>query len=575
MTFRTRPVLDRKHRPRWQDELRTQQLTVVGFAVAIALALGIFGAAAWNGYWEGHLRPVAAVGGTTFDRSDLDVRERILASEAAATVADLQSQLGGPRDQVIQQQIDALSLEMSSLSTTAAESLVDGAVLQARADEFGVSVTEEQLAAGLADRFTQPARVQANLILVSSLPDDAEADAEPTDEQVEAAREDAQAALERVEGGEEFTAVATEVSDDVSAPGGGALGWFGADDPAYGDYFEPLESAEAGDVVGPIEVEGGFAVLELVARREATAEGGLRDLLAQQGIDEQAYRQYLRGELLVESYRDHFEEQVVTSPAPQRRVAQIFIAPVTGPAVPQERARHVLVAPLPEEQDQSAATEEQWAAALEEAKEVASLVAEEDADWFEIAEEHSDDRGSGSRGGDLGWYDPAAPGFVEAFAATLAALDVGEISEPIRTDFGYHVIQKTGQRTSPQEQAAELVDRLRDHPGSFGEVAASVSEDAETARDGGELGWVARYQLAEPLEEAVFALEEVDEISDPVDQGTEGITIFQLLESSESREIEEERLTEIHRAGFDRWLEQEVRAPVEVWVDPQFASSAA
>ena len=43
MTIRSRPVLDRKHRPRWQDELRTQQLTVIGFAVAIAIALGIFG----------------------------------------------------------------------------------------------------------------------------------------------------------------------------------------------------------------------------------------------------------------------------------------------------------------------------------------------------------------------------------------------------------------------------------------------------------------------------------------------------------------------------------------------------
>ena len=61
MSFRSRPVLDRKHRPRWQDELRTQQLIVVGFALAIALALGIFGAAAWNGYWETHFSPVATV----------------------------------------------------------------------------------------------------------------------------------------------------------------------------------------------------------------------------------------------------------------------------------------------------------------------------------------------------------------------------------------------------------------------------------------------------------------------------------------------------------------------------------
>ena len=95
MSFRSRPVLDRKHRPRWQDELRTQQLIVTGFAVAIALAIGIFGAAAWSGYWDAHLRPVAAVAGTTYDRSDLDVRQRILVAEASAAITELQAQLGG------------------------------------------------------------------------------------------------------------------------------------------------------------------------------------------------------------------------------------------------------------------------------------------------------------------------------------------------------------------------------------------------------------------------------------------------------------------------------------------------
>ena len=58
--------------------MRTQQLIIVGFALAIALALGIFGAAAWNGYWETHLRPVASVEGTTFTQSDAATRARIL-----------------------------------------------------------------------------------------------------------------------------------------------------------------------------------------------------------------------------------------------------------------------------------------------------------------------------------------------------------------------------------------------------------------------------------------------------------------------------------------------------------------
>ena len=575
MSFRSRPVLDRKHRPRWQDELRTQQLTVIAFAVAIALAVGIFGASAWNGYWETHFRPVAAVAGSSFDRADLDVRERILTAETIAQITDLQAQLGGPRDQIIQQQIDSLSLRFNNLASEAASSLVDGAVLASRAEDFEVSVGDDELDAGVAERLTLPERVHASLVLIEALPEDAEPTDEPTDEQRAEAEAAAQEARDRVEGGEEFSAVATDVSDDFTASLGGDLGWFEAGDAAYGEYFDALADADEGDLVGPIETDRGSVLLQLVARREATTEGGLGDMLAQQGIDDATYRDYVRGVLLVDQYREYFESQIVVSPAAQQRVAQIFIKAVSDSVVPQERARHILIMPDPELDDQTQATDEQWEAALEEARTVQNLVQADGADWFAIAEEHSDDTGSATRGGDLGWYDPANPQFVTAFAATLASLDVGDVSDPVRTEFGYHVIEKTGERDGPQQQAADLVEELRADPDSFAATATQVSEDYETAQEGGELGWVAPYQLDKIQEDAVFGLTDVDEISEPVDAGADGITIYKLLESSESREIEDERLDEIRSSGFDRWLEDEVRAPVDSWLDPQYASSTA
>jgi parvulin-like peptidyl-prolyl isomerase len=577
MTFRTRPVLDRKHRPRWQDELRTQQLTVIAFAVAIALALGIFGAAAWNGYWEGHFRPVAAVAGTTFDRSDLSEREAILAAETIARFTDLQAQLsGGPRDQLIQQQMDGLSQRMSNISTAATDSLVESAVLASRADEFNVIVSDEDLDAGVAERITIPERVLARLVLINPLPADSEPDAEPTDEQREAAGAAADEARARVEAGEDFAAVAAEVSDDFTGGSAGMLGWFADDDAAYDEYFDALADAEVGTLVGPVETEGGYAVLELLDRLEATSEGGVGELLDEAGIDDAAYRQYVRDALLVEAYRTHFAEEVATSPARQQRVAQIVIAPLSGEAVPQVRSRHVLIAPLPDAADQAAATDEQWAAALAEAEEVRELLSAEGADWFEIAEERSDDPGSGARGGDLGWYDAAASPFVVEFTEALEGLEVGELSDPVRTAFGYHVIQKTAERESPQAQAAALVEELRSAPETFAATAARLSEDPETARGGGELGWVAPYQLDAQAEPVVFALTEVNEISDPVDLGAGGgIVIYQLLESAESREVEAERLEAIQGSGFERWLADEVKAPVRTWVDPLFASAAA
>jgi parvulin-like peptidyl-prolyl isomerase len=574
MSFRSRPVLDRKHRPRWQDELRTQQLTIVAFAVAIALALGIFGAAAWNGYWESHLRPVASVGTATFDQADLAERQAILTAEAVSEVTELQAQLtGGPRDQILQQQIDSLNQGFANVASMATQSLTDQAVLEDRAPSFDVGVSDPEIDDEVANRYTLPERVQASLILVEALPDDADAEDEPTEDDLAAAIDAAEAAKERVKDGEDFAEVATDTSDDFTAQSGGALGWFAKDDPAYAEYFDALDDAKEGDLVGPVEVDRGAAVLQLVERREATTEGGLQQLLQQAGITDASYRDYIRGVLLNDAFRDHFEDEVVTSPTAQQRVAQILIAPVSGSVVPQERARHILVQPDPELDDQAEATDEQWDAALTEAREVEELVNAPDADWWAIAEEHSDDSGSAERGGDLGWYDPANPQFVTAFAAELAALEVGDISEPIRTEFGYHVIQKTGERDSPETQAADLIAQLEDDPDSFGDVAKDVSEDYATANEDGELGWVAPYQLPAANEEAVFGLTEVGEISEPVGTAAEGITIYKLLESSDSRDIEQERLNRIRDNGFDRWLDDEVRSSVEVWIDPQFAPS--
>jgi parvulin-like peptidyl-prolyl isomerase len=576
MSFRTRPVLDRKHRPRWQDELRTQQLTVIAFAVAIALAIGIFGAASWNGYWEAHFRPVASVEGLSFDRSDLTERERILTAEAIAQVTELGGQIaGGPRDQLLQQQIEALNQQFASLTTNAASSLVEGAELTVRADEMGISVTDADVDAAVAERLGLPERVWASLILIDPLPDDAEPDAEPTEEQIADATDAARDAIARIGDDETFAEVATDVSADFTAASGGNIGWFSDDDVAYDEYFDALAGASDGDIVGPIETERGVVVLELVQRREATDEGGLRDLLREQGVDDNGFRAYVRSQIMTDAYREHFEAEIAVSPAEQRRVAHIVIAPVTGAVVPQERARHVLVQPDPEIDDQAEASDEQWDAALTEAGEVAAQLAEPDADWDAIAEEHSDDPGSASTGGDLGWYDPAASPFVEPFTVALAGLAVGEVSEPVRTDFGYHVIQKTAERESPQAQAADIIARLADDPDAFAEIAAQESEDTATADEGGEVGWVARYQLSRMLEDAVFALTDVGEVSEPVDEGAGGIIIYQLLETSESREIEEERLADIHESGFERWLDEVVRAPVESWIDPQFASSTA
>lgn len=60
-------------------------------------------------------------------------------------------------------------------------------------------------------------------------------------------------------------------------------------------------------------------------------------------------------------------------------------------------------------------------------------------DFAALAAEYSDDPGSGANGGDLGWAKRGA--YVPEFDATVFSLPIGETSELIKTQFGYHIIQ--------------------------------------------------------------------------------------------------------------------------------------
>ncbi|MEX2149294.1 MAG: peptidylprolyl isomerase [Steroidobacteraceae bacterium] len=111
----------------------------------------------------------------------------------------------------------------------------------------------------------------------------------------------------------------------------------------------------------------------------------------------------------------------------------------TGPMmVEQVHARHILMRPTEVQDD---ATTRQRLASLRERIRGGE-------DFGALASVTSEDPGSGSRGGDLGWNSPGT--FDPEFEAQLAALELNEISEPFRTQFGWHIVQLLGKRTHDQ-----------------------------------------------------------------------------------------------------------------------------
>lgn len=82
------------------------------------------------------------------------------------------------------------------------------------------------------------------------------------------------------------------------------------------------------------------------------------------------------------------------------------------------------------------------AAKLAEIEQIASIVTPEN--FAEVAKTESEDRGSSVRGGDLGWFGLGM--MVKPFEEAAFSIKAGEISKPIRSQYGWHIIYKEDER---------------------------------------------------------------------------------------------------------------------------------
>ena len=104
-------------------------------------------------------------------------------------------------------------------------------------------------------------------------------------------------------------------------------------------------------------------------------------------------------------------------------------AGMPGVNITQTRARHILLRVSPQQRE---------AAAKEKLADIKKRVAAGQADFAAVARESSDD-GSAKDGGDLGWADPGM--FVPEFEQVMNSLAPNQISEPVVSRFGVHLIQ--------------------------------------------------------------------------------------------------------------------------------------
>ena len=136
-------------------------------------------------------------------------------------------------------------------------------------------------------------------------------------------------------------------------------------------------------------------------------------------------------------------------------------------------------------------------------------------------------------------------------------LTPGQLLEPVKTSFGWHVIQFM--RPTGQGEAAwleSLKGRVTTDE-SFRQVAKDTSE-GEAAEDGGDIGWIAPGQLEDQLDTAISTTA-VGALSAVIEVTGTGNYLFRIL-AEETREPTEEQLAIFEENGFNYWYTKQKEA---------------
>ena len=153
-----------------------------------------------------------------------------------------------------------------------------------------------------------------------------------------------------------------------------------------------------------------------------------------------------------------------------------------------------------------------------------------------VARELSTDPNVQETGGELGWITPFR--YVYALEEAVYGTEVGEISKPFRTQYGWHIVKVEEEQDHKEVKARHIMkmvprgDSNLDSldaaklaeieliasvvtPENFAEVAKTESEDRGSSVRGGDLGWFGLGMMVKPFEDAAFSIQP-GEISKPI-----------------------------------------------------------
>lgn len=154
--------------------------------------------------------------------------------------------------------------------------------------------------------------------------------------------------------------------------------------------------------------------------------------------------------------------------------------------------------------------------------------------FADVARELSTDPSVQETGGELGWITPFR--YVYPLEEAVYNTEVGKVSAPFRTQYGFHIVLVEEERDHKEVKASHImkmtprgenedsiaaakkaqIDSIAAivTPANFAEVAKAESDDRGSSVRGGELGWFGKGMMVKPFEDAAFAMQD-GEISKP------------------------------------------------------------
>ncbi len=557
MTFRAKPVVKRTTKSSWESRDRRNFYTNLGFGLVVALAILILLAAIGLSYYNDNLASVGSVNGQAITKAEL--RDRSLIETWRLNEAGRRVRTETVAGRMTQAQADVqtqiIEQQRQQIVGIALERLIDNRIQADLATQEGIVITDADLEAGLAKEATTREARHAWIIEVA--PAIAAGAVGPTATQIAAAKSAAEKALSDIQGGKTWDEIAKTVSTDTStAPQGGDLGWLNADDSQSDEAFLSAVFAAALDTPTAV-VEGEDGIFRIGRVTEITPEsvdGAYQDKLVNDDIDLAKYREVVRGDVI----RQKLEDKIVADaikPGPQRQVAQIYVSAATVALGPDAvKVRHILYSP---KDDPSAAqagdipdTDPAWTQAKTDADAAYAKIKADVTTFDSIARAESDEQsalGETGTGGLLSAYVSADGSYVPTFSGPIldAKPTDGQVLPPIKTEFGYHIVQVLNH---VPDLAA--IKTQADGGKDFGQLARDLSEGQEASR-GGDLGWIARGQLAEALITGIFATE-VGKSSAVITVEEDGQYLFK-VEAEEERTPVGRQLEEIRATAFSDW----------------------